>query len=407
MTRSRIYVCHTFYHVYITFLKEFKLRAQQALQPDQKVNPAGTATASQTAPQTTPQTAPQTATPIEAKSKTGATLVLSSLSNNFYDLQARIEATGFFDAVIPFDEKRDTFFPELQPLRQDTGNFLKNLINRIEFTKQYAKCEAAYIPVDFKKYDDIYVFCDSDPIGIYLSQNRIPYHALEDGLNCIRNYDAARFDNRGHFGIKRFLSEKLNLIFIQNGYNKYCIDMEVNDASVIQFKLPKFKEEPRAALAERLTQEEKDLLLRAFIRDKESLEQQIAEAAENGNGILILTDPLCTLDVRERIFRDIIDRYKTEGAIFIKPHPRDELGYRTLFPEYPQFDATMPMEVLNYFPGVHFKKVVTVLTEVSAISFADEKDRLGEDFMDKYEDPAIHRQNERVGIARVRKPEEG
>ena len=111
---------------------------------------------------------------------------------------------------------------------------------------------------------------------------------------------------------------------------------------------------------------------------------------------MILTDPLCSLEIRERIFRDIIAMFEPEGKIFLKPHPRDELDYRTLFAEYPQFDATVPMEMLNFFPGIRFKKVVAVLTEVGAIQYADEKVRLGEDFMDKYEDPLVHRQNEQI-----------
>ena len=55
------------------------------------------------------------------------------------------------------------------------------------------------------------------------------------------------------------------------------------------------------------------------------------------------------------------------------------------------------MEMLNFFPGLRFKKVVSVLTEVGAIQFADETGRLGPDFLDKYEDPKIHRQNEQIG----------
>ena len=231
--------------------------------------------------------------------------------------------------------------------------------------------------MDFREYQDIYVYCDSDPIGYYLNQNRIYYHALEDGLNCLKNFDAARYDNRGHFGLKAFLSRKLNLIFVQNGYGKYCLDMEVNDISAIQYPCPQYIEEPRQALVDRLTEEDKQIILKAFIRDKETLERQIAECSGVADKILILTDPLCTLDVRERIFRDIIEQFEPEGQIFIKPHPRDELDYRKLFGEYPQFDATVPMELLNFFPGLRFKKVISVLTEIKGIQFADEIVRLG------------------------------
>ena len=87
--------------------------------------------------------------------------------------------------------------------------------------------------------------------------------------------------------------------------------------------------------------------------------------------------------------------YKDEGVIVLKPHPRDLLDYTKVFPEYPVIDGTVPMEMLNFLP-VHFSKVVGVFTELSGIKFADEKVRLGEDFMDKYEDPMIHRYAERI-----------
>lgn len=355
--KPRIYVCHTYYHVYVTFLKELSI-------------------------------------PREEQGK--AELVLSTMSINFESLKDRVESTGLFSKVHMFEEKRDVFFPELAKWKKGTGGFLGNLYCRIRFTKLYARLEAPFVPVDFREYRDIYVYCDSDPIGYYLNQNRIYYHALEDGLNCLKNYDAARYDNRGHFGLKAFLSRYLNLIFVQNGYGKYCLDMEVNDISAISHPCPRYIERPRQDLVNRLDARGKDLILQAFIRDKESLEKQLADSGQVGDKILILTDPLCTLDVRERIFRDIIRMYEQEGTIFLKPHPRDELDYKKLFPEYPQFDATVPMEMLGFFPGVRFKKVVGVLTEMKGISFADEVVRLGADFMDAYEDPLIHRQNEQI-----------
>ncbi len=369
--KDRIYVCHTYYHVYVTILKELKLRAETA-QPA-----SGQAASGQ-------------------EDVGDATLVLSKMSTNFENLKERVESTGFFREVIEFDEKREDFFPELAKWRKGGGNLLANLWCRIRFTKLYAKLEAPYIPVDFREYKERYIYCDSDPVGYYLNQYKIPYHAIEDGLNCLKNFDAARYDNRGHFKLKAFLSQQCNLIFVQNGYGKYCLDMEVNDSSLIKYPCPKYIDEPRKALTDRLTEEEKDLILRIFVRNKEELQKQIEESSRLGDKILILTDPLCTLDVRERIFRDIIQMYEPEGTIFLKPHPRDILDYKKLFGAYPQFDATLPMEMLNFFPGLRFKKVVAVLTEVKAIQFADEVVCLGADFMDAYEDPLIHRQNEQI-----------
>ena len=97
--KERIYVCHTYYHVYVTFLKELAL-------------------------------------PVEKRGQ--ATLVLSKMSNHFETLGSRVERTGLFEQVITFDEKREDFFPELVKLRTAGKGFLMHLWNRIRFTRLYA-----------------------------------------------------------------------------------------------------------------------------------------------------------------------------------------------------------------------------------------------------------------------------
>ena len=59
-------------------------------------------------------------------------------------------------------------------------------------------------------------------------------------------------------------------------------------------------------------------------------------------------------------------------------------------------DGKFPMEVLNYIPGLKFRRVISVFTVVHAIQFAEEIVYLGEDFMDRYEEPEKHRQNEMI-----------
>ncbi len=364
---DRIYVCHTYYHAYVVFLKELHLRRKQG-----------------------------------AEAVGEASIVLSSLSNTFEQFGERLKAVGLFADIITFDEKRADFFPELQVYRKDRGNIILNMWQRIRFTKRYAKLEAPFVPVDFKKYKDIYVFCDSDPIGYYLNQNRIAYHAVEDGLNCVANFDVARYDNRAFFALKVFLSKRLNLIFIQNGYGKYCLDMEVNDISAIAFPCPYYKEVPRKPLVDALTKEDKEMILRAFVRDLDGLMKKAEECGRVGKKILILTEPLCSLDVRERLFKDLVTEYEKEGQIFIKPHPRDELDYHKIFPGYPIFDGTIPMELFNFFENMHFDQVVTVFTDLNGVQFADKLVRLGDEFMDQYESPEKHNQNKRMGITEKR-----
>lgn len=355
---KRIYVCHTFYHVYISFLKELAL-------------------------------------PIEERGN--ADLVLSRLSTDFKNAGERFVNTGIFQNAFDYDEKRETFFPELMKWKKDRGNIVFNSLSRIIFTKKYSKLQEPFIPVDFKQYDDIYVYCDNDPIGWYLSGHRIYYHAVEDGLNCLRVFVPAYYDNRGAFKFKAFLSDKLNLLFIRDGFNKYCLDMEVNDVSLINFPCKKYKEVPRQPLLDRLNADDKEILLKAFIENLDELKETIESMDKSKESILILTEPLTPdLSVRAQIFRDIIKEYSKYGTCFLKPHPRDELDYPTVFNDVPQFAGIVPMEMLNFFNDLHFNKVISVFTQLDSISFADEKIILGRDFMDKYEDPEKHRWFEKI-----------
>ncbi|MDC7292951.1 glycosyltransferase family 52 protein [Butyrivibrio sp. DSM 10294] len=355
---DRIYVCHTFYHVYIACLKEFALGK-----------------------------------------KGGATLMLSKMSNRFGTMVDRAKKSPIFDEVYEYDEKEDTFFEELKPLKTDSGNIAINMLRRIRFCKKFGKLQEKFVPVDFSKYKDIYVFCDSDPIGYYLSYKKIRYHALEDGLDCIRYYDTARYDNRGHFNIKAKMAE-LGLIHIQNGYGKYCIDMEVNDISVLQYPCPKYVELPRKNLTERLTASEKELLLELFVEDIDKLRSKLDEAKKGLPTLLVLSEPLCDLDTRRRIFEDIIRDYGTidgqKAIVLIKQHPRDLLEYNKIFRDAVILDGSFPMEMLNLIEGLSFDRVVSVYTVTDSIKFAKEKLYLGDDFMDIYEAPEIHRQNEAI-----------
>ncbi len=358
---QRIYVCHTYYHVYVTCLKELAL-------------------------------------PKDRQGK--ATLVLSTMSNDFRDLPKRAQQCPLFEQVLLFEEKQDSFFPELKALKTDTGNLVRNMWNRMRFLRRFGTLQEPYVPVDFRDYEDIYVYCDSDPIGYYLSSHHIRYHALEDGLDCLKYYDTARYDNRGHFKLKAAMA-RLGLIFIQNGYGKYCIDMEVNDLSALQFPGPKYIEQSREKLAAGLNGEDRKLLTDLFIENKAALLQLLDEAKEkNLPTVLVLSEPLCDLETRKRLFADLIRENGTvngtKAQIIIKPHPRDVLDYRVHFPEHLVLDPYFPMEILNYVEGIHFDKVVTVYTVPSSIHCADEKVYLGDDFMDRYEAPEIHRQNEQI-----------
>ncbi|MCR5502872.1 MAG: glycosyltransferase family 52 protein [Lachnospiraceae bacterium] len=354
--KDRIYVCHTFYHAYISTVKELNL-------PDHE--------------------------------RGSATLVLSTMSNDFGSFREKALSSGLFEDVVMFEEKEDVFFPEIMKYHEDRKNGLLNLIQRMKYTKLLGKAQEPYVPVDFAEYKDIFVYCDSDPVGYYLNYRKIPYHAVEDGLDTIRYCDDARFGNRGHFGLKAFLA-KLGLIFIENGYSRYCIDMEVNDLSGIRYLPPNCREVPRKELSLGIRDEDRHYLTDIFLDDPEPLLSALRAADPSKKKVMILSDPVCDEETRKRIMRDIVREYTPDASVLIKPHPRDKVDYTEDFSDCLIIKGRFPMEVLNEIPEFHVDTVVSILTVVDAIEFADRKIFLGPDFMDRYEDPRLHRQNEMI-----------
>ena len=365
--KSRIYVCHTYYHVYVSLLKEMK-KQREALEqglPYQK-----------------------------------AEIALSQISTNFETLPERLEKTAFFSKVIRLDEKREQEFPKLAKYRKNYNSIAKHMWNRMIFTKMLPKCEEPYLSVvDWKSYEDIYVFCDSDPIGYYLNYKKIPYHAVEDGLDCLKNLDDAYVANSGHFKLKTWFSRH-NLIFIMNGWGKYCIDMEINDRSVVPTDCPRFVVEPRKPLEKALTHEQKQIMLKAFIENADVLLAQMQPTADNQDFIMFLTEPHPVDEkARAKVCLDIVEKYGKGYRVLIKPHPRDMIDYVSLCPDCIVLRGKFPIEVLNFMEGIHVKKAISILTTaMSQMDFVEEKINLGASFWDAYEDPALHAFNKKAGL---------
>lgn len=364
---SRIYVCHTYYHVYVSLLKEMK-KQREAVEkkiPYQKAH-----------------------------------IALSQISTDFEQLPERLEKAGFFERVIRLDEKKEQDFPQLEKYRKNYNSIVKHMWNRMLFTKMLPKCEEPYLSVaDWKSYQDIYVFCDSDPIGYYLNYKKIPYHAVEDGLDCLKNLDDAYVANSGHFKLKTWFSRH-NLIFIMNGWGKYCIDMEINDRSVVPTDCPRFVVEPRKPLERALTSQQKQMMLRIFLEDAEALLTQMQHTKAGEEFMMFLTEPHPVDEkARAKVCLDIIKKYGSGYRVLIKPHPRDMIDYVRLCPDCIVLRGKFPIEVLNFIEGIHVKKAVSILTTaMNQMEFVEEKINLGASFWDAYEDPQLHAFNKKAGL---------
>ena len=358
-TNARAYICHTYYQIYVTLLKEL-------------VVAHGTNTYAD-----------------ETADVSSADLFLSLMSKELHspDLYKSLVSSGIFRNVFYLNEKKATDFPQLQKYKDPSASIFKKMLNRMAFSKELPKAMSAYIQEDFSVYKDVYVYCDEDPIAYYLNYKKIPFHAVEDGLDCIVNCDVIIKDDSRFLALKQFLAAH-GLIFMPNGYSKYAIDMEVNDLSRIKYPHKGWKEIRRDDLVRALTPADKERILQLFVPDLDRLKK----ACETTKGaFLLLTQPLCDLKTRKRIFEDIIRDYANGAPVIIKPHPRDSLDYQKEFPSCLVLDSNFPIEVLNFCAGVHFHTALSVMTTVlDAISFADKKVNLGWSFLDPYEDPALH-----------------
>jgi hypothetical protein len=374
--KKRVYICHTYYHAYIASVKELVARHEDRGKAD---------------------------------------IILSTMSNDFGNLKQRLERSGVFDRVFIYHEQQDTTSDEVMSYHRDRGNIILNLLQRITYTRLLGQLQEDYIPTDLSAYKDVYVFCDSDPIGYYLNYKKIRYHAVEDGLNSGLLDDQARIANKGAWPLKKAMA-KMGLIFIESGYSRYCIDYEVNDISV-NHKPPKnIVEVPRKELNDRLTKDDHRILVDIFLENKERVVSQllgtqdkVAGAGTEGETenagaanakvrpqVMILTEPLCEMDVRQKLFGDIIDMYKDDNRVIIKPHPRDVLDYEKAFPDTVVIRDKFPMEVLGDIEGFAVDKVISVITQMDNTYFAKEIVYLGLDFLDKYEAPEIHRKTENL-----------
>lgn len=84
-----------------------------------------------------------------------ACLVLSTMSNDFWESEGQGGASGLFRQVFVFEEKEEGFFPVLKKYHTDRGNLVLNMLARIRFCKLLGKLQEPFVPVDFRAYKDI------------------------------------------------------------------------------------------------------------------------------------------------------------------------------------------------------------------------------------------------------------
>lgn len=343
MKSDRIYVCHTYYNVFISLLKELNFQREN---PDKGV------------------------------------IALSLMSTNFNDLSVSLKRLNLFSEVLELNEVHPSKFEEKFEFainKSHWWNPFQLIINYVFYWRYIAKQTEKYINVDFHGFKQIYVYCDSDPIGQYLNYKRIPYTAVEDGLEAVRINSVEKSID---FLRLKIILAKFGIIFMRDGHSRYAKAIEVNSAKGIFSFGRTVVEVPRKALLNNLDQTEKEMIYDTFIKVNET------HRFENGRkNALLLAGQLCNPEDSFKIYHDIINEYCQGYNVYIKPHPIDENDYVAEFPECVVLQRFFPLEIFNIKCDLNIERMISVTSVLDDYTFANEKIRLGLKYLERYDFP--------------------
>lgn len=321
---KNIYVCNTYYHIYITLIKEIKKRSSD--------------------------------------------IILSDSIPKYKEIGKRIEECKIFNNVYYISEKEINLPSE------------PKLIGKFFYFNMIRKAVGKYIELNFKKYSDIILYNDWTPIGYFLNASRINYILSEDGQDVFQKYDYTPFN---YTKIDKILS-RLDLKVLSIGEAKYMKYIEVNNKNNLYIRDKKIVELKKNTLLENLTPNEKKEISKIFIGNN----SYKSEKYDNNILILtepLFIDKRVESEEKQiEIYSKIIEEYKNDGInIYIKPHPRDLTDYYNIVDKCFIIDKNIPIEVLNFNDDIYFNKAITITsTSLGGLNFVKDKIRLGNEYLD-------------------------
>ncbi len=332
--KNSIYVCSTYYQVYVTLVKTII-------------------------------------------SKQKSDIVICSSIPDCQKLIKNLKKSNLFMSVIYYDEiKISELF--------NKENIERKIFRKNEMIDLFQKNS----DIDFKNYKDIYVYNDWTTIGAYLIDMKIKYHLIEDGLDAFY-YIKGNFKYRTTFlnpdfkyRIKKIIKKILHIGYDFFGQSKYVIDIEVNDKSKIFIKNKNVVEVPRKELFSKINEDDKLLIYNIFMNDN-------IDMTKKGKKILLLTQPLfvdkMVLSMKDQIdiYTQIINDYIKDYDVYIKAHPRDNFDYKKINNKVNIVSKNIPIEILNYNKNVNFDKAITITSSsLEQLNFVKDKIALGFEFLE-------------------------
>lgn len=307
MELVNLYICHTYYHLLISIIKQVKCNIVSDI----------------------------------------------IISSDFYNVNLindvtlinRLRNSNIFRNVIISDFSKD------ENLKM---KHLDNL-NRVRLGYKYRRKKE----YNFSKYNEIYIFNDATLMGHILNKQKVKYNLIEDGMDCFKiKYNGFR---------NKKITIKNRILRLFNVYgmaeSSRIKSIEVNDKQNLTVEHCDILECPKHKLFSSLNDKEKQLVFNIFVDQHNNL-QELAD------GVLILTQPLnedkiCgSEEDKINIYKDVIKEYAKNENVILKTHPRENTDYLKYFKDCKNIKLItekFPVEVL-LFSNIRIKKIITIFS---------------------------------------------
>ena len=227
-------------------------------------------------------------------------------------------------------------------------------------------------------YDEIYIYNDTSIVGRYINRINKKYILLEDGTDCYKkNHNYIIENNKAkHFFKKIFGINEL-------GSSNNIEYIEVNDKANLEIPNKKIVENSKKDMFEKLSDSDIKILQNIFLDD--------INISVLNNKCLIITQPLSEDGFLETE-NDKIEQYKKillklglkECDVVFKIHPRESTNYSFYFKNSYVMKENFPIEILNFFPSLKFKYIITISsTAIDLLDNCDKKIILGWEWLNE------------------------
>lgn len=280
------------------------------------------------------------------------------------DIKEKIEKSHIFENVYI------EYFPkQLKNCNQNVFGLIKK-----HLFLSFRKMPKKYID---KNYSKIYLFNDTCIFGRLINKQRIKYILLEDGTDSFKKN---REYMMSHNKKKHFLKKILNINELGESDNIEYV--EVNNKEGVNLN-QMLVECPKDKMFNDLSLDDINILQRIFLNN--------LDINKINNKTLIITQPLFEdgfLSSREeqiKIYKLIVkENGLKNNQIVFKTHPRETTKYNDYFTDSVIISDNFPIEMLNFFPNLHFDNIITISsTAIEIFNNCNKKITLGWEWLEE------------------------